>query len=309
MTVKEHIITDRTYSFEQDFQRVRELLVLTWRMQGRFHNWTIRRWDGWHYHNDDETLRSHTGIQTRIHIWENGTGELIAAVHPEGNGEAFFEIHPAYRHLEAEMLDWAERHLAVTLDDGRKRLRHAIYEFDDLRQRLLQERGYHRLEWYGFNRYRLVHTPIAGAPIATGYSIRNIQREPADWQQMANLLNAAFRRDSHRAEEYRNFQRAPCYDEELDLAAIAPDGTIAATVGISCDDDYGYAEFEPVCTHPDHQRKGLATSLMAEGLHRLQQRGVPLAIVGAGSNPAANDLYLAMGFTLADRHWVWEKIW
>jgi ribosomal protein S18 acetylase RimI-like enzyme len=278
-------------------------------MTGRFHNWTVRRWDGWHYYNDDETMRSHTSIHTRTHVWENGAGELVAAVHPEGAGEAYFEIHPAYRHLEAEMLDWAERHLAVTLEDGRKRLRHQVYEFDDLRHRLLQERGYHRLEWDGFTRYRLVQLPIAEAPIAAGYSIRTIRRDPADWQQMANLLNAAFRRDFHHADEYRNFQRAPCYDEQLDLAAIAPDGTIVATVGVSCDDDYSYAEFEPVCTHPDHQRRGLARALMAEGLHRLQRRGVPAAIVSAGSNSTANDLYLAMGFTFADQHTSWEKSW
>jgi predicted N-acetyltransferase YhbS len=50
------------------------------------------------------------------------------------------------------------------------------------------------------------------------------------------------------------------------------------------------AYFEPVGTDPAHQRKGLATAVMTEGLRRLKELGARRAFVG-GYEPRTYALY------------------
>jgi ribosomal protein S18 acetylase RimI-like enzyme len=145
--------------------------------------------------------------------------------------------------------------------------------------------------------------------MAAGYTLRTTRPEElVDCQQIADLLNAAFNRTFHNPWEYHNFARhAPSFRQELDLVAVAPDGTFAAYVGIPYDEANRMGIFEPVCTHPDHLRLGLARALMTEGLLRLWQIGATEAIVATGDMVAANGLYTAMGFTEAYRNYIWRK--
>jgi hypothetical protein len=48
--------------------------------------------------------------------------------------------------------------------------------------------------------------------------------------------------------------------------AEASDGSFAAHVGLTLDEVNGHGIVEPVCTGPDHQRRGLARALILDGL-------------------------------------------
>ena len=74
--------------------------------------------------------------------------------------------------------------------------------------------------------------------MADGYTLRTTDPENlADCRQIAAILNAAFNRTFHNAEEYQTFTRlAPCFHRDLDLVAVAPDGSFAAYVGIPYDE-------------------------------------------------------------------------
>jgi ribosomal protein S18 acetylase RimI-like enzyme len=50
-------------------------------------------------------------------------------------------------------------------------------------------------------------------------------------------------------------------------------GSVAAHVGLTYEAVNRHAIVEPVATHPDHRRLGLARALLAEGLPRLATRG------------------------------------
>ena len=91
---------------------------------------------------------------------------------------------------------------------------------------------------------------------------------------------------------YRNIQTAPLYRRDLDLVAIAPDGSIASFCTIWFDDVTRSAYFERR-TVPAHQRKGLSRALLTEGLKRLQKMGAQHACVG-GYEPGPNALYESM---------------
>jgi ribosomal protein S18 acetylase RimI-like enzyme len=152
--------------------------------------------------------------------------------------------------------------------------------------------------------------PIPDVAMPTGYTVRSARRHPDDWRGQAALLNAAFKRTVHNAEEYRNFQCAPIYRPDLDLVIEAPDGTLAATAGFTAHERESFAVVEPVCTHPDHQGLGLARAAIGEGLRRIQALGIQVAYVGAWhSNAAANHTYEKMGFIRFARNRLWRRTW
>jgi GNAT superfamily N-acetyltransferase len=103
-------------------------------------------------------------------------------------------------------------------------------------------------------------------------------------------------------------QRAPLYRRDLDLVVVAPGGELAAFCTLWYDDATRTAAFEPVGTHPDHQRRGLGRALMAEGLRRVAVLGATLTTVGAYSE-AAHALYSSTGFTDYDLSGPWVKEW
>ncbi|MGD8805852.1 MAG: GNAT family N-acetyltransferase, partial [Chloroflexota bacterium] len=90
--------------------------------------------------------------------------------------------------------------------------------------------------------------------------------------------------------------------------AVAADNIFAAYAGIPYDRANQIGIFEPVCTHPDHQRKGLARALMQEGLLRLRAVGAQYAMVDTGDMVPANQLYTAMGFSEIYRGTSWKKV-
>jgi ribosomal protein S18 acetylase RimI-like enzyme len=59
----------------------------------------------------------------------------------------------------------------------------------------------------------------------------------------------------------------------------------------------GYAD--PIATHPDFQRQGLAKALLLTGLRKLKERGVETAVLGTSSeNVAMQRAAQAVGFRI-----------
>jgi hypothetical protein len=101
---------------DEDFWRVRRLLLETYPITSLGFNWDVRRWDGKRFYDEIPALDSR--LVGRIRLWETGDGRLVGAVHPEGAGEPHLQVHPDYRHLEPDMITWAEEHLSIPTPDG-----------------------------------------------------------------------------------------------------------------------------------------------------------------------------------------------
>jgi GNAT superfamily N-acetyltransferase len=313
MTMTQPVIQARPVT-GADFWRVREFLVNTVPIAPPAHNWDARWWDGQHFYNPSGQWEG--GWEQGVRVWEDygatAAGEVVACANWEHRGDAYLQVHPAYRFLEREMLDWAEGALAETRPDGRCSLEVLTFEYDARRQALLAERGYERTAAGGMVRQmRMPAQPLPRPALAAPYTLREVDAaDDADCQRIADLLNAAFKRTFHNAAEFKMFAtRAPCYLKALDLAAVAPDGSFAAYVGMPYDAANRLAIFEPVCCHPEHLRRGLASALMFEALARAREIGAARALVGTGDAVAANGLYDSMGFTEAYRQVVWRKVW
>ncbi len=302
-------IDSRPLTTDADWWRVRQLLIDTYPITPLDFNWEIRRWDGSRFHRQPGEWAAH--LDGRYQLWETGDGQLVGVAHPEGQGDAFLELHPDYRFLEAEMLAWAEQHLTCPTEDGQRReLQIFVYEYDVQRRHLLERLGYEKMPWSGvIRRLRFGSQPLPTVNIAPGYTLRTTRPDDADYQRIADILNAGFNRTIHTAMEVRNFMtQAPSFRHDLDLVAEAPDGSFASYVGVIYDEANRHGIFEPVCTHPDHRKKGLAQALMFEGLHRLKALGCAEVCVGTGEAVAANALYDSVGFTEIYQGHIWRKL-
>lgn len=303
-------VASRPYRDDADFWRIRQLCLDTYPITPVGWNWEIRRWEGQRFHDADPAPDPHWPAWIRL--WETAGGRLVGVAHPEGRlGEGFLQLDPDFRGLEAEMVAWCEENLAVAVESGGRHLRIYVHDYDTPRRRLLVGRGYAETdEWGMMRRLRFGARPVLVPQIAPGYLLRETRPDPADDQRIADILNAAFRRNIHTAAEFHGFTaHAPSYRRDLDLVAEAPGGSFGSYVGITWDPANRRGIFEPVCTHPDHRRRGLALTLMREGLRRLQALGAADAYVETGDMGPANGLYDAVGFTEAYTGHFWERAW
>ena len=302
-------IYQRPMRDDDDFWRMRDLLIDTVPITPIGFNWDMRRLDGKRFYNED--LDANRLLARPVQLWETENRRLVGFVLAESSNDAHLQVHPDYRHLETEMIAWAEANLGEPVQNEHGRaLEIYVYEYDALRQQLLSAGGYEKMTYGGMIRHlRIGQQPLAAPDVAPGYTLRTtMPGDLADCQRLADLLNAAFGRTFHNALEYQNFTRlAPCFRPDLDLVMVAPTGDFAAYVGIPYDGANQRGIFEPVCTHPDHQRKGLARALMAEGLLRLRALGAVDVTVDTGDMVAANSFYGAMGFTEAYKGYSWRK--
>lgn len=294
-----------------DYMPMRDLLIETVPITPIGFNWDMRRLDGKRFYNDN--LIDDRISRRPVQLWENEAGELVGYVLSESPGDAHLQVHPDFRYIEPEMVAWAEEHLAVAgTDSSEHTLEIFVNEYDALRQEILRGRDYTKMSYGGMCRHiRLGAQPFPAPAVPAGYTLRTTTPDDmADCQRIADLLNAAFNRDFHNALEFHHFTKfAPCFHRNLDLVMAAPDGSFAAYVGVPYDEANRRGIFEPVCTHPEHQRKGLARTLMLEGFQRLRAIGALDATVDTGDAAAANAFYTAMGFTEAYRGYIWRKAW
>ncbi|RPJ27607.1 MAG: GNAT family N-acetyltransferase [Chloroflexi bacterium] len=236
-------------------------------------------------------------------------------LNPDTNGEAFFQVHPSYHRQEilSEMLETAERKLSKTNETGKKELIAWVNAADDLHKKILTDCGYARSTYSAEHmRRRRLTQPVPDSFPAQGYSIRALGEEselPARSWLSWKVFHPDEPDEKYKGWEwYKNIQRVPLYRRDLDLVVVSPNGELSAFCTVWFDSVTRSAEFEPVGTHPDHQKRGLGKAVMTEGLRRAQKLGATLATVSSYS-PAAHALYESMGFTEFDLLEPWIKEW
>src|SRR6185295_4769368 len=100
-------------------------------------------------------------------------------------------------------------------------------------------------------------------------------------------------------ESYRNVLQTWPYRADLDCIAVAPDGRVAAYCLAWLDDRNRAGELEPVGTHADFRRLGLASAVCTFALQRLRDEGAERAVVcarGDAAHSAPKLLYESLGF-------------
>jgi mycothiol synthase len=313
--------TMRNYETEEDYWCIRQFLREVSLLNNR-HDfaWSLLRWDYWRWHGIENLL--HYRLEDVITLWE-AKDRIVAMLNPETIGEAFFQVHRAYCSAEllCEMLAMAEAKLPNTKEDGKKELIAWVNEKDTIHKDILTRGGYARSKFSAEHMRRRPFSrplPFDAAPgkpdsvLPAGYTVRALGDE-SELPARSWLSWKAFHPDEPDEkyqgwEWYRNIQRVPIYRRDLDIVAVASDGELAAFCTVWFDDITRSAVFEPVGTHPNHQKRGLGKAVMSEGLRRAQRLGATLATVSSYST-GAHALYESMGFTEVDILEPWVREW
>lgn len=138
--------------------------------------------------------------------------------------------------------------------------------------------------------------------VADGYRLGSVSG-PDEIPARVAVHLAAFAPSRLTEEKYRILVEGDPYRFDHDLVVEAPDGSLAAFALCWSDPAGSIGEFEPVGTHPDHQRRGLGRSLMRAGLRLLRRDGLRDAVVfSLRSNVASEALYRSAGFEVVAVH-------
>ena len=309
-------LDERAYQGEDDFFRIRAFLREVLPLNDyREKCWHVVRFDYWRWHG--EANIEHRKLQDIVRIWETPDGRVAGVLNPEGRGEAFLQVHPAFAGAELleRMVISAEGLLAIPADAGQRQLSIWIEEHDRVCQDVATGRGYARADGPEWMRQRSLLTPLPEYSPAPGYTVRALG-DGVELLERCYASGLAFHDNDIKVAAdnrndvtwYRNIQTAPLYRRDLDIVAIAADGAVASFCTVWFDDVTRTAVFEPVATVPAHQRRGLGKAVMAEGLRRLKRMGATRAYVGSYSDEAGK-LYAAMGFTDFDLSERWVRRW
>lgn len=254
-------------------------------------------------------------IQAGTRLWEDATGQLACfAIVDVTFGNLLFEIAPraASGDVETEMIAWGVERMRRA---GRKRgepgtLDASCRDGDTERIALLERHGFVPQPVRILHMARPLSEPIPAPQVPVGFVVRHVAGEH-EVEALVVLHRAAFGTDNMTVEHRLAMMRAPEYDMESDLIAVAPGGTFAAfcMCHISQEENAHTGRNEgwtdPVGTHPAFRRQGLARALLLTGLRRLKQRRVETAVLGtSGENIPAQRAFASVGFRTQ-----WTKIW
>jgi ribosomal protein S18 acetylase RimI-like enzyme len=232
---------------------------------------------------------------------------LAGFLWPSGNN-ADLLIHPAHRELVPVMLAWAEANLAATDDGSPPFVTTSAITQDAVRVALLEDRGYTRTDDHLVFHTADLRWSIPAPDLPPGFTIRAFAGE-SEIEARVEVHRSAFHPSRMTVEKHRRVMASPTYRQELDLMVIAPDGTPAAYCIVWVDVVNRFGIFEPVGTHQDYQRRGLAKAVLLHGQRLLQALGAEVAhVYAAGGNAASTALYPAAGFAVSDRNYHWKKV-
>jgi ribosomal protein S18 acetylase RimI-like enzyme len=224
-------------------------------------------------------------------LWRAG-GDVLAWGWVERPSELMLQIDPAHAGLADEVLDWAEQLASVPLQVGVAGTETAVAD-------ALIRRGYLRQDgpFFCCLGMRLADT-LASPRLPAGYRIREVSgdKDAAGWVAVHRSAFPGSRFDAARRSQ---LMRVHPYRPDLDLVVEAPDGSLAAYCLGWYDQRNRVGEFEPVGTHPEHRRLGLAAAVNTAVLHRFTAAGGQRAVVyarGDAAYPVPRRLYESLGF-------------
>lgn len=261
-------------------------------------------------------------------LWQDANGRLVAFGKlwlpsqsiDEADGFLWFRVHPLSRQrgLEPEILAWGEARIQEVAQTRCLPAKLAVSCRASQADRisLFQTHGF----TYDRSFLRMQRSLTVSLPtpqLSDGFTLKTgHDTNTAAWVDMYNQTFIDHWNFHPTTIEQVNHQRSdPHYQPELDLVAVAPDGTYAAFCYAHIDADENQQRgcregwISILGTRRGFRRMGLGRAMLLSGLHRLKAAGMETALLGVDSqNPnQAYDLYESVGFRKLYTNLVYAK--
>jgi GNAT superfamily N-acetyltransferase len=261
--------------------------------------------------------------EDRIRLWEEATtGELVGYGWFQPPADLDWHVRRDLRDgpLPEAMLDWlADRAAAHATASGAARPRAIAawaLDADGLAVAALTTAGCTPLEAGYHHHVRSLRDgdpPLPEPAVPDGYRIRAVRRE-VDLADRVLLHRTVWHPSQVTERSYGEVATHYPYRGDTDIVIEAPDGAFVA-YALGWFDPLGLVgELEPVGTHPDHRRLGLAYAASLAAIRRFRDLGAETAVVYSTAVPTlgieglpARDLYIALGMPVVSLHRRFER--
>ncbi|MBD1942448.1 GNAT family N-acetyltransferase [Coleofasciculus sp. FACHB-712] len=250
-------------------------------------------------------------------LWENSDGKLIGFgrmwIPPDGEiieGYIGFHVHPSDRgvYLEKQIVAWGEERMREVSKERcmSVKLRSSAREDQAERIAFLESCGF-TADRYFFTMRRSLDEPIPQPQFPAGFTIRQVEVEQ-DAEAWVEMFNQSFidhwNHHPLTVEMLKYYLSDRDYKPELNLIAIAPDGTFAAFCHSriyteeNARSDRKEGWIAVLGTRRGFRKIGLGRAMLLSGMHRLKAAGVETAKLGVDAqNPSgALRLYESVGY-------------
>lgn len=251
-------------------------------------------------HRIYENLRGRYPVGELVQVWEDGPHIVGIAINARFDTSFDVFTSPTCRGTEREI---AMLQLAYTTtsryvkEAGREdtSVITDVFDCDKIRAELLTQLGFAPYRVWDYITECNLSDPIDVPRLPDGFTIRSATVD--DDAQLARIRNDSFNANWS-PELYRDeVMRKPGYQPEREIVVVAPHGQIVAFMITRLDEVNKVGLFEPVGTHHDFQRRGLARAMMLYALREMKDLGMETALVAHDANNlAALELYRSLGF-------------
>ena len=231
----------------------------------------------------------------RYQLWLDG--EMIVAFCFTENpvSDVYFSLRPGYEALAPEMIAYAES--SMPRPENKHRL--VIFGAQQALVEAARNAGYEQSFGYSEGIHSF-ETPL-DHPLPEGY---RIAAQPLDPVKISKCCWFGFENDGPwdgSGEGVRRILNAPHATAQHNVAIEDESGEYVCFAGMWWTPENHLAYLEPLCTLPEHRRKGLAAAALSELYRRLAPLGAT-HMTGGG-----DAFYQALGFEPLVQWQFWEK--
>jgi ribosomal protein S18 acetylase RimI-like enzyme len=249
--------------------------------------------------------RHHAGREAewKRHLWLEDE-RVVAWGWIKPPARLFFQVDPRKPELHDAVLGWFE-------DEAANRpLTVEVRAANDVAIEALERRKFEHdpdAPWLRLNSRSLASLEEPLVP--EGYRLSTMAEVP-DLAARVAIHQIVWHPSLVTEESYENVMAEWPYRPELDCVVVAPDGSFASSALAWIDEANRTGILEPVGTHPDYRRRGLASAVSLHALHQLRAAGAETGLVGSrgdAARPIPSLLYESIGFRELTRTRVYMK--
>jgi mycothiol synthase len=286
-------ITSRIYETKKDIRTIIELIDRVRPPQHR---------NDYPNRVDLEEAFASAIVRKNIRLWFDDRLP-IAWVYVDNFNNLVLELDLQYAvQIGVDIIEWAEACIRRNLSRKQKGTLYANCR-EDYAERIafLKQYGFSQMEETTITLIRPLSMAISDPELLPGFVIRPLLGNQ-EAEAVAAMHRASLGTEYMTTENRLIIMSTSRYDPTLDLVAVAPDGSIAANCICSVNPQTGIGFTDPISTHPQFQRMGLARALLLTGLILLKERGMTYARLGtSGENIRMQKTAESAGFRIESK--------